>query len=229
MTVKSGWGLKYVKVLGLGEVSGHRTVDIFACYWVAANEAPGWFLDEDYVEVFDVVVEELDGSLFFPLDIELSDSDWLGNYRRMSIHLDMLLLWVVSSVVFEESGVCVSLSCSTLNLFWDWGLLFVPGGRESIGGLGLAFPGFALIHGMSDFWARCSFSLAVPYFSTLIGHLLASMRWLWSGMLFEIQFRDLRLWGHWPSSIVSIESPNSWAVMLFWQLVGSAFWCSFSS
>ena len=65
----------------------------------------------------------------------------------------------------------------------DWGVGGAMGSKRlvevfsvgrAVGGLGLVFLVFALIHGLSDFWALRSFSRAVPYFASLDGHLLAS-------------------------------------------------------
>ena len=60
-------------------------------------------------------------------------------------------------------------------LFWDEGLVVPVVGL--LGVLGLVFFGLTLIHGFEFFWARRSFSRAVPYFSILAGHLLASAGW----------------------------------------------------
>ena len=99
----------------------------------------------------------------------------------------------------------------------------------SFGGLGLDFLGLTLVHGSAVFGARRSFSRAVPYFSIRTGHLLASAGWLWSSLPIAMQLMHLVSWGHWPSAVVSIESPFSLDIVHLWQFVGSGCTCSFSS
>jgi hypothetical protein len=113
------------------------------------------------------------------------------------------------------------------NLFWGGGLVLTVGCLLGI--LGLAFLGLTLIQGFELFWDRRSFSRAVPYFSILAGHLLASDGCPQSALLFEVQFTHLRSCGHCPSAVVSIVSPYSRAIMHFWQLLGSGWGWSFSS
>jgi hypothetical protein len=83
--------------------------------------------------------------------------------------------------------------------------------------LGLAFLFFALSQGFSDFRARHSFSHAVPYFSSLDGHLRASAGWSCFLSLSPKQFKHLMSCGHWPLLAVSIESPISIARQHFVQ------------
>jgi hypothetical protein len=95
-------------------------------------------------------------------------------------------------------------------------------GGEIFGlGFRLGFLGFALTQGLSEFWALRSFSRAVPYFSSLAGHLLESAGWLCSTESFPRQLTHLMLWGHRPSSVVSIDSPISLAREHLWQDNGS--------
>ena len=101
--------------------------------------------------------------------------------------------------------------------------------EEGLGALGLSFLFLTLSQGLLAFRALHSFSRAVPYFASLIWHLLASAGWLWSSMLLARQLRHLSSCGQCPSAAVSIVSPYSWAMQHFWQLAGGICWWSFSS
>ena len=141
----------------------------------------------------------------------------------------MIALDMVGSGLWKGVGVwvCVDGPARGSNLLLEGGL--VVGVGRLLVSLDLAFLDFTFIQGFEDFWALRSLSLAVPYFSSLTGHLLASAGWLLSTWLFAVQLMHLRSCGQWPSAEVSIVSPYSFAVMHLWQLAGSVGWCSFSS
>lgn len=116
-----------------------------------------------------------------------------------------------------------------MNLLDEEAGLVLSGVMVGMGTLCLGFFPFTLIHGLSVFWARRSFSWAVPYFSNLAGHLLASSGWSCGALLLPRQLRHLVSCGHRPSSMVSIVSPASRAVVHLLQVIGSAALWSFSS
>ena len=89
--------------------------------------------------------------------------------------------------------------------------------------------GLVFDQGLSDLAARLSLSRAVPYFSSLAGHLLASAGWLCSTLPFPKQLAQRKSCGQNPSADVSMVSPNSWASRHFWQSAGSLCWWFFSS
>ena len=100
---------------------------------------------------------------------------------------------IISNLLEGSGGVCVR--------------------EEAAGGdFAFCFLGLVLIQGLSDFCALRSFSRAVPYFSNLVGHRLASAGWFRSALLFPRQLTHLMSCGHWPSFVVSIESPDSKAI-----------------
>ena len=125
------------------------------------------------------------------------------------------------------TGSCTLELFRSSNLFCE--RMLVTGRDCSTVPFGLFFLGLAFIQGLDDFWARRSFSLAVPYFSNLAGHLLASAGWLLSVWLFAMQLVHLMSWGQRPPSVVSIVSPYSRARAHLWQFVGLVSGWSFSS
>ena len=68
--------------------------------------------------------------------------------------------------------------------------LVVVGACELLGLL-LVFLGLALVHRLVVFWVWHSFLRAVPYFSSLMWHLLALAGWQWSSRFFAVQFMHL--------------------------------------
>ena len=113
--------------------------------------------------------------MLFLLDIELSYADWLGGDGLVFSH--EVMGWGLEGGCELEKGpgFCEGVGLRGLNLLLEFGKMVLE-----MGALSFALVDLALIHGLSDFLARFSFSRAVPYFSSLDGHRRASAGWSWA-------------------------------------------------
>ena len=106
--------------------------------------------------------------MFFALDIQLNYFDQLGCGGGPNIHEKRLIKasdW--DSVMGVVEGGARALNLLLVGIGWRGGV-----GAGAL--LVLGFLVLALAHGLSEFWVLRSFSWAVPYFSSLAGHLLES-------------------------------------------------------
>ena len=145
------------------------------------------------------------------------DAEWMGDVVGLAGRVGM---GPVGGIVVRGSGSMAS------NLLVDVLPVLVLACVEL---LGFGFLPFTLVQGLSDFLAWRSFSRAVPYFSSLEGQRRASAGWLCSLSLSPKQLRHLMSWGHWPSLVVSIESPISAKRRHLGQSLGLEKGWSFSS
>lgn len=159
--------------------------------------------------------------MFLTLCIELHDFDWLSCGWGSINHGPKLIRALASDRWMGAVGAGVP---RMSNLLAEEVLVWEVVGGLTVFAFCLGFLGLAVVHGLFVFWDRRSFSLAVPYISSLAGHLLASAGWFCSTLLFPRQFMHLMSWGQWPSVVVSMESPNSWAWEHLWHLDGLVYW-----